>query len=158
MFLFIHDKIKLNNQGEYKMKQRSPTTVFLLGLVTGGIYSWYWAVKTKGEMNNLGEKIPTAWVWLIPVVGTIWWYWKYAEGVEHVTNEKTSGVLAFVLLFLLGFIGQAIIQDSFNKIVAVAPTAPAQPSYVQPVVDGSSASTMTPPPTPPTTPNGPTVI
>jgi len=140
------------------MKQRSPMAVFLLGLVTAGIYSWYWAVKTKGEMNNLGEKIPTAWIWLIPFVGTIWWYWKYSEGVEHVTNEKTSGVLAFALLFLLGFIGQAIIQDSFNKIVAFVPAAPVQPSYVQPVVDGSSASTMTPPSTPPTTPYGPTVI
>jgi len=140
------------------MKQRSPIAVFLLSLVTGGIYSWYWAVKTKGEMNNLGEKIPTAWIWLIPMVGSIWWLWKYSEGVEHVTNEKVSGVLAFVLLFLLGNIGQAIIQDSFNKIVAVAPMAPVQPSYVQPVNDGSSASTMTPPPTPPTTPSGPTVI
>src|SRR5690554_4662556 len=98
------------------MKQRKPVAVLLLPFVTFGIYSWYWAVKTKGEMNARGEQIPTAWIWLIPFVGSVWWYWKYAEGVEHVTNKKMEGVMAFVLLMLLGSIGEAIIQDAFNKI------------------------------------------
>lgn len=108
------------------MKQRDPIAVFGLGLITLGIYSWYWAVKTKGEMNKLGEHIPTAWIWLIPIVGGIWWYWQYAQGVEHVTKEKMSGVLAFVVMWLLGMIGQAIIQDAFNKI-ETAPVAAGQP-------------------------------
>jgi len=115
------------------MKQRDPIAVFVLGLVTCGLYSWYWAVKTKGEMNKLGENIPTAWVWLIPIVGTIWWYWKYSEGVEHVTKEKMSGVMAFVVMWLLGMIGQAIVQDAFNKVGAPA---------------AESASTETPAPAP----------
>jgi len=93
------------------MKKRSPIAVFLLGIVTFGIYSWYWAVKTKGEMNKLGEKVPTAWFWLIPLVGSIYWWWKYSEAVEHVTNTKISWVLALVVLFLLGNIGEAIVQD-----------------------------------------------
>jgi hypothetical protein len=105
------------------MQQRSPIAVFLLPFITFGIYSWYWAVKTKGEMNKLGEDIPTAWIWLIPFVGGIWWLWKYSEGVEHVTREKLSGVLAFVVLILLGHIGQAIVQNSFNKITGSVPTA-----------------------------------
>jgi hypothetical protein len=104
------------------MKQRSPIAVFLLPFITLGIYSWYWAVKTKGEMNALGEKIPTAWVWLIPIVGFIWWYWEYSKGVEHVTNEKISSILAFIVLWLLSSIGQAIIQDSFNKVSAPVAT------------------------------------
>ncbi len=106
------------------MKKRSPIAVFLLGLVTIGFYSWYWAVKTKGEMNRLGEKIPTAWIWLIPFVGSIWWYWKYSEGVEHITNEKLNWVMAFIVLFLLGNIGQAIVQDFFNKTELSAVTTP----------------------------------
>ena len=115
------------------MKERNPILVFVFGLITLGIYSWYWAVKTKGEMNKLGEKIPTAWIWLIPIVGSIWWYWKYSEGVEHVTNEKTNGILAFILLYILGFIGQAIIQDVFNGLskapaaAVMTPTAPLPP-------------------------------
>ncbi len=101
------------------MKQRSPVAVLLLPFITFGIYSWYWLVKTKGEMNAQGEHVMTAWIWLIPIVGTLWWLWQYSQAVEHVTKEKMNGVLAFILLWLLGFIGQAIIQDSFNK---VAPT------------------------------------
>jgi hypothetical protein len=119
------------------MKQRSPIAVFLLPFVTFGIYSWYWLVKTKGEMNSKGEQIPTAWIWLIPIVGQVWWLWKYSEGVEHVSGEKLSGVLAFILVFLLGSIGEAIIQDTFNKSVAVeaAPSAAAaQPMVDQPQV------------------------
>jgi hypothetical protein len=108
------------------MQQRNPIAVFLLPFVTFGIYSWYWCVKTKGEMNKLGENIPTAWVWLIPIVGTLWWLWKYSEGVEHVSKGKTSGVLTFVLLLLLGSIGQAIIQDSFNKISTAPADQPAE--------------------------------
>jgi hypothetical protein len=105
------------------MKQRSVVAVLLLPFITLGFYSWYWAVKTKGEMNAMGEKIPTAWIWLIPIIGFIWWYWEYSKGVEHVTKEKMSGVLAFILMWLLGFIGQAIIQDSFNNIGAPAAAA-----------------------------------
>ena len=125
------------------MKQRSPITVFLLGLITIGFYSWYWAVKTKGEMNKLGEKIPTAWIWLIPIVGSIWWYWKYSEGVEHITHQKISGILAFVVLYLLGSIGQAIIQDSFNKVDSSLAAPPI------PIMTGQQAGAVTPSQSPP---------
>ena len=80
-------------------------------------------VKTKGEMNNSGAEVPSAWWIIVPIVN-IWWMWKYSEGVEKVTNEKLSGVLAFILLLLLGSIGQAVIQNSFNAIIAVVPSAP----------------------------------
>lgn len=107
------------------MKERNPLAVFLLPFVTFGIYSWYWAVKTKGEMNALGENIPTAWIWLIPFVGSLWWFWKYSEGVEHVSKGKLSGVLAFILLILLGNIGETIVQDTFNKLPSTQPPAKA---------------------------------
>jgi hypothetical protein len=133
------------------MKKRSPAAVLLLPFVTFGIYSWYWAVKTKGEMNKLGEQIPTAWIWLIPLVGSIWWYWKYSEGVEHITKGKMEKIIAFILLMLLGMIGEAIIQDTFNNLDAAVVAdnnspAPAQPEPVAPAVP-------TPPPAdPPATP------
>lgn len=115
------------------MKNRNPLAVFLLPFVTFGIYGLYWLVKTKGEMNAKGATIPTAWLIIVPLVN-IWWYWKYSEGVEQVTGGKLSGVLAFILLFLTGSIGAAIIQDSFNKI-SESPTAdtaagaPVPPTY-----------------------------
>jgi hypothetical protein len=118
--------------GEY-MKNRNPLAVFLLPFVTFGIYSIYWFVKTKGEMNEKGATIPTAWLIIIPIVN-IYWLWKWSEGVDHVTNGKMSGVLAFILVWLLGSIGSAIVQDSFNKIgeatapAAETPSTPAEPT------------------------------
>lgn len=106
------------------MKKRNPIAVFLLPFVTFGIYGIYWAVVTKGEMNKLGATIPTAWLLIVPLVN-IWWLWKYCEGVEKVTGGKLNGVLAFVLEFLLGSIGSAIIQDSFNNNVSASPAAAA---------------------------------
>lgn len=102
------------------MKNRNPIAVVLLSFVTFGIYAIYWEVKTKGEMNALGADIPTAWLIIVPLVN-IWWLWKYSEGVEKVTGGKLSGVLAFILLWVLGPIGGAIVQDSFNNNVAASP-------------------------------------
>jgi len=117
---FPYDGIGNNHpkrQQEDKMKKRSPIAVLLLPLITFGIYALYWMVSTKIEMNAKGANIPTAWLIIIPLVN-LWWLWKYAAGVEKVTGGKTSGAVAFILLFLLGVIGAAIVQASFNKNVA----------------------------------------
>ena len=114
------------------MQKRNPIAVALLPFVTFGIYSIYWLVKTKGEMNSLGAKIPTAWLIIVPLVN-IWWMWKYSEGVEQVTGGKLNGVLAFVLLWLLGSIGGAIVQDSFNNNVSAA--AASEPSTPEPTAE-----------------------
>jgi len=100
------------------MPKREPIAVFLLSFITFGLYAWYWLVKTKGELNAANHnqpRIPTAWMWLIPFIGTIWWEWKYSEGVEKYTKKDCSQVVAFILLFLLGFIGMAILQTFLNK-------------------------------------------
>jgi uncharacterized membrane protein YjgN (DUF898 family) len=96
------------------MTKRSVVSVILLTCVTFGIYAIVWMVKTKNEMNTQGANIPTAWLLIVPVV-SIWWSWKYAGGVEHVTRGKFSQVIAFILMAVLGVIGMAIIQDAFNK-------------------------------------------
>jgi hypothetical protein len=121
------------------MKHRGPIAVFFLAFFTLGIYGLVWQVKTKGEMNRLGAKIPTAWLIIIPIV-SIWWLWKYSEGVELVTKKEMSTVIAFILLFLLGIIGMAIIQNEFNNILA------------------KQAQGVTPPPAAPTPPAAPPVV
>jgi hypothetical protein len=101
------------------MKNRSPIAVILLPLITFGIYSLVWQVKTKIEMNQNGANVPTAWLIIIPVVN-IWWLWKYSEGVEAVTKTSMTHVVAFILLMLLGTIGMARVQNEFNKAFATA--------------------------------------
>lgn len=103
------------------MKTRSPGATFFLPLVTFGIYSIVWFVKTKDEMNELiGEKIPTAWLTIVPIA-VWWWQWRFAIGVEQVTNGKVSKTSAFLLTFFLGSLGMAIVQSGINAaVVAVA--------------------------------------
>jgi hypothetical protein len=97
------------------MVQRSPIVALLLTLVTFGLYGIYWQVSTKIEMTKLGADIPTSWLLIVPLAN-LWWAYKYCMGVEKVTNGKMSGVMALVLMLVLGVIGMAIIQDSFNKV------------------------------------------
>lgn len=109
------------------MKERNPIAVALLPFITLGIYAIYWLVKTKGEMNERGApRIPTAWLIIVPLVN-YWWQWKYSQGVAHVSKGKMDGVIAFILLALLGPIGMAIIQNTFNEITASAPAKSSAP-------------------------------
>lgn len=97
------------------MTRRSPVVVLILALVTFGIYGLVWYVVSKREMNRLGARIPTAWLIIVPLVN-IYWMWKFCEGVGHVTKERMSGPVAFLLLFFLSVIGMAIVQSSFNRV------------------------------------------
>ncbi|ALE92880.1 hypothetical protein AOC05_12200 [Arthrobacter alpinus] len=103
---------------EIYLKKRSPLAVLLLPLITFGIYQIVWYVKTKNEMNQLGAQIPTAWLVIVPIVN-IWWLWENSSGVERVTKNGLSKVSSFLLVLLLGSIGGAIVQNTFNTTVAV---------------------------------------
>src|SRR5438045_7359861 len=107
------------------MKQRNPIGTFVFPLITFGIYGIVWLVKTKNEMNAKGASIPTAWLIIVPLVN-IYWLWKYSEGVDVVTKSEMSAVISFILLFLLGSIGMAVIQNEFNKLSPVV-AVPATP-------------------------------
>ncbi len=106
------------------MKHRDIFAVIVLTIVTLGIYGIVWMVKTKNEMNSLGAEIPTAW-WIIVPIANIWWLWKYSVGVEKVTKGKITGILAFVVMWLLAVIGMAILQSEFNKLAPAAKPATA---------------------------------
>ncbi|WP_349898382.1 DUF4234 domain-containing protein [Parafrigoribacterium soli] len=109
------------------MKRRSPAAPLLLPFVTFGIYSLVWYVKTKNEMKAAGSKIPTAWLLIVPI-GNIVWIWKYAVGVEQFTGRSMRRHGAFWLLFLLGFIGAAIVQSSFNRSIGGSSATQAVPA------------------------------
>jgi len=106
------------------MKVRSAAAPLLLPLITFGVYGLVWMVKTKNEINRAGGSVPTAWLLLVPIASLIW-FWKYAVAVEVVTRSGMSRHAAFWLLLLLGSIGSAIVQSSFNSAVRVG-VAPAR--------------------------------
>ncbi len=97
------------------MQRRDPIMVFLFSVITLGIYSIFWAVATKDQMNAKGAQIPTAWLIIVPIVNFFWW-WKFCEGVELVTNKGMGAAVAFLLILFLGAIGMAIIQNELNKV------------------------------------------
>jgi hypothetical protein len=99
------------------MRNRNILKMILLTIVTFGIYYLYWLVSTTREMRTKGADIPNAILIIIPIIN-IWWMWKYSKGVEHVTNEKLSAILTFILMYAVGFIGIYIVQDSFNDVSA----------------------------------------
>jgi hypothetical protein len=94
------------------MTQRSPISVFLLPLITFGIYSIVWCVKTRGELISNGAVIPTSWLLIVPVAN-IYYLWVLAAGIEKVT--RSSAMENFILMLLLGSIGQAIVQSRMNN-------------------------------------------
>lgn len=105
----------LSHQLEANMKQRNPFAVFILPFVTFGIYGIVWYVQTKDEMNAHGAAIPTAWLLVVPFANLYWW-WKYAKGVEAVTKGSHGAFGNFLLRLFLGSIGMAITQSAFNKV------------------------------------------
>ena len=94
-------------------KNRNIFLVYVLMIVTLGIYGIVWTVKTKNEMNRMGAKIPTAWLLIIPIVG-IYWMYKYCEGFAHVKKDNNT-LLYFALYFFVGFVMPAIVQSELNK-------------------------------------------
>ncbi len=99
------------------MKYRHPLAVLFLPFITLGIYHIVWFFKTREELLDLGCSVPTAWLSIIPVVH-IYWMWVFAQAAEEATGGRTSAVAYFVFLFFLGPVGQAIMQNDFNKVAA----------------------------------------
>ncbi|HEX4058118.1 MAG TPA: DUF4234 domain-containing protein [Galbitalea sp.] len=98
------------------MKLRSPAAPLLLPLVTLGIYTLVWNVKTKNEMNKtIANRIPTAWLLIVPIAN-IFWLVAYSRGARQF-NGAGSTAGTFWLLALLGIIGEAILQARFNRTI-----------------------------------------
>ncbi len=95
------------------MTKRSVVAVIILTFFTCGLYSLYWYITTKDEMVARGADIPTGWLLIIPIAN-IYWKWKWSQGVEHVTRGRSTAPVSFLLVFLLGVIGMAILQSAFN--------------------------------------------
>jgi hypothetical protein len=98
------------------MQKRSVGMVLLLSLLTFGIYPIYWHVATKTEMVDCGADIPTCWLLIIPIAN-LYWLWKWCGGIEHITREKMTAPVAFLLHVMLPLVGMMILQDAMNKAI-----------------------------------------
>lgn len=97
------------------IKRRDVVLVYVLMIVTFGIYAIIWLVKTKNEMNGLGAQIPTAWLIIIPIAN-LYWMWKYCEAFSQFVKKDNNAILWFLLFFFVGIIMPAIVQSELNKL------------------------------------------
>ncbi len=97
------------------VKNRNIVMVYLLSMITFGIYGIYWTVATKNEINGQGAEIPTAWLIIIPIAN-IYWMYKYCEGFSEKIKKDNNTLLWFVLYILVGIIMPAIVQSELNKL------------------------------------------
>jgi len=97
------------------VKCRSILMVYLLSILTFGIYYLYWAVQTKEEMNSLGANIPTGWLLIIPIANLYWWY-KYCDAFAKFVSKDNNGVMYFIIFIILPIIIPAIVQSGLNEI------------------------------------------
>lgn len=77
---------------------------------------------------------------IVPI--TFYWFFKFSKSVHEYTHGELSLAVTFLLLYVLRFLGLAIVQDKFNEMAAQGPAGPAAP---MPPAPGGP----TPPPTPP---------
>lgn len=98
------------------IKYRSPVSIIILSIITFGIYSIYWVVMTKREINSLGAKIPTSWLMIIPIVN-IYFFYCYAEGFSVFVKKDNSPILWFLLYLVISPVAMILIQIELNKYV-----------------------------------------
>ncbi|HSX27845.1 MAG TPA: DUF4234 domain-containing protein [Candidatus Saccharimonadales bacterium] len=91
------------------MRQRHLGKMFLLTMVTLGLYQLYWLVKTRAEiMEHKGvPEIPSMWVPLTPAIvlgGLVLfsWLFRVIHGGDNTTLNATLFVLAFFAIIALG--------------------------------------------------------
>jgi hypothetical protein len=105
------------------IKRRDILAIYLLAIITFGIYAIYWLVQTKKEMNSLGATIPTAWLLIIPIANLYWMY-RYCEAFATYVKKDNNTVLWFILYVLIGIIMPAIVQSELNKLASGPAAAP----------------------------------
>jgi ribosomal protein S27AE len=101
----------------YSVPRRNIVLVYILGIVTFGIYFLYWMYKTKHEINDIGANIPTSILLFIPIAN-IYWLYRYSEGFSMYVKKDDNSLLWFIVFFLIGPVMPAIVQSELNRLAS----------------------------------------
>ncbi len=74
----------------------STAKIYVLCVLTLGLYFFYWAAKSRALVNQAAKKelVPSTWLLAIPGVN-YWWVWQYANALEHVSFQRIKAVDTF---------------------------------------------------------------
>ncbi len=106
-------KQKTTNQGI--IKKRNIFLIYILSILTLGIYFIYWLVSTKNEINKSEAKIPTAWLLILPIIN-LYWLYKYCNGFAKLKKSNITISLFLLSIISLGILMPIIIQLGLNKL------------------------------------------
>ncbi len=104
--------------------ERAPEKQNLIALFfkivcTFGIYYFFWVYHTKEDINGIGGKIPTFFLFWIPLVN-IYFYYCFAYEFVRLINKKEDMVVVILHLltaFFFPFIFPFIVQYQINGYV-----------------------------------------
>lgn len=71
---------------------------------------------------------------LLIVPTTFYWMFKFSKAVNHYTRGELNTAITFILLWVLRFIGMAIVQDKFNEMLAAGGPGAMSPAMAAPSV------------------------
>jgi hypothetical protein len=101
---------------EKGMTKQSLGGMFLISVLTAGLFGISWFVRSRREMvKNFNADIPPSWHLIVPILNLIW-FWKWSGGVQTSTGGKLSQIVAFLLCAFLGIIGMLIVQNTWNSL------------------------------------------
>lgn len=86
------------------------------GFIAGAVGRlWKWAVvQPISEMRAKGIQLPSAARYFTPI-GSYVWLWKFAKGVEAITERRIRAGGVFASVFFLGIIGFVIIRAAIQR-------------------------------------------
>jgi hypothetical protein len=97
-----------------QIKERNIFLVYLYSVLSFGIYSMYWMVSTKRDINSLGGEIPSTWICVIPFAG-IYYNYKYCESFAKEVKKDGNTIMYFCLSMFLWPVIPALVQSSLNN-------------------------------------------
>jgi len=97
-------------------EKHSLIALILLTFFTLGIYYFIWLYNTKEDINGIGGKIPTFFLYFIPLVNIYFLYCFAHEFVRYVRKEQdTTMLLLYFICSFMPFIFMLVVQYQINK-------------------------------------------
>jgi hypothetical protein len=80
-------------------QKRSLLQIILLTICTFGIYSIYWGVVTKRELNQAGAHVPNSFLMILPIINLYFWY-RYAQAYASIVRRNQDRSETLIYLFI----------------------------------------------------------
>ena len=84
------------------LNQPSKSKIWLLSLLTLGLYFFYWCSRSRADINSSAKQplVPSCWYLVVPGLN-YFWMWLYAEALQKVSYKRIKASDVF-LVYVIG--------------------------------------------------------